>query len=92
MKRFDEELSEIQEFHKQYKQRPKAKREDLILKIKKDEFEAFTTTGLRNQPFLTFPNFLVAPDLTKKKNVSKFVEWDGGVKHMSDFQTKKFVF
>jgi hypothetical protein len=46
MKRFDEELLAIQELHKQYKQRTKAAREDIILKVKKEEWESFTTIGI----------------------------------------------
>ena len=45
LKRFDEELKEIEELHEKYNSKPKALKEETILKLKQAERDLFDNAG-----------------------------------------------
>ncbi|XP_038061880.1 translation machinery-associated protein 16-like [Patiria miniata] len=79
--RFDEELEQIDIIQgmKARKGRQHAAREDIIKSTMKTERNLFNTCGLE------------APDLADKKNLARFLEWDGTAKHASLIKMRKVV-
>jgi len=78
LKRFDEELFEIQEYNKKYSSNSKGNREEILLHLKQEEMENFTTSGL------------LCPDITKKINTEKLRRWNGEYKFLHNVPLRKF--
>ncbi len=77
--RFDEELEQIDIIQgmKSRKGRQHAAREDVIRTTMKSEENLFNTCGLE------------APDLTDKKTLGIFLEWDGTTRHVNLIKMRK---